>query len=125
MVALILLVGACSQGNDPASWSEAYEDGNLRDNYMKACIEANQGGEIEFTESQRSKYCVCAFGRVVEYFGGSVDANDQLVDSPSDSFGRDFEGFRELENSLRDDPEALPADLESLFRTCRDQARGL
>jgi len=124
VVLTVLALGgtACGQSNDPASWSEAHEDGNLEENYMKACSEANAGGAVEFSDSQRAAYCRCSFRAAVEYYGGVVDADGRLSDHPEPRLGRDFEAFRQLENDLRDEPEDLPADLEVKFNDCTEPA---
>lgn len=122
LTVLALGAAACGQSNDPASWSEAHQDGNLEENYMKACREANAGGEVEISVSQGADYCRCTFKATVEYYGGVIDADGRLSDDPAPRVGRDFEAFRRLETDLRDDPEGIPADLEILFDACRESA---
>ena len=63
---------------------------------------------------------------IVEYFGGEIDGSNRLTDAAAaaDS-GRDFAAFKELESTLRDNPEDIPADIRALLTGqggCTDQA---
>ena len=126
LLSVIVLAGACGSSNDPQTWAEAEEDGNLRENFARACRDANgePGAEVEFTDAQIDAYCECAFVEIVEYYGGElVDGRlsdvdvSQLAGSAAE---RDFEAFRDLESTLRDDPTAIPAEVEAFLNGCAD-----
>ncbi|MEM9467053.1 MAG: hypothetical protein AAGA90_16900 [Actinomycetota bacterium] len=124
LVSVMVLAGACGSSNDPETWGEAQEDGRLRENFMAACVEANgeDGAAVEFTDAQITNYCECAFVEIVEYFGGSINADNELVDVADAVAGRDFEAFRSLESDLRDDPTQIPADIEAFLNGCAQNA---
>ena len=127
LFSVLVFASACGSSNDPQSWAEAEDDGNLRPNFIRACTEANtDGAEIELTTDQIAAYCECAFVEIVEYFGGEIDGSNRLTDAAvaADS-GRDFAAFKELESTLRDNPEDIPADIRALLTGqggCTDQA---
>lgn len=127
LFSVLVFASACGSSNDPQSWAEAEDDGNLRPNFIRACTEANtDGAEIELTADQIATYCECAFVEIVEYFGGEIDGSNRLADAAvaADS-GRDFAGFKELESTLRDNPEDIPADIRAMLTGqggCTDQA---
>lgn len=127
LFSVLVFASACGSSNDPQSWAEAEDDGNLRPNFIRACTEANtDGAEIELTADQIPAYCECAFVEIVEYFGGEIDGSNRLTDAAAaaDS-GRDFAAFKELESTLRDNPEDIPADIRALLTGqggCTDQA---
>ena len=127
LFSVLVFASACGSSNDPQSWAEAEDDGNLRPNFIRACTEANtDGAEIELTADQIAAYCECAFVEIVEYFGGEIDGSNRLSDAAAaaDS-GRDFAAFKELESTLRDNPEDIPADIRALLTGqggCTDQA---
>ncbi len=127
LFSVLVFASACGSSNDPQSWAEAEDDGNLRPNFIRACTEANtDGAEIELTADQIAAYCECAFIEIVEYFGGEIDGSNRLTDAAAaaDS-GRDFAAFKELESTLRDNPEDIPADIRALLTGqggCTDQA---
>ena len=127
LFSVLVFASACGSSNDPQSWAEAEDDGNLRPNFIRACTEANtDGAEIELTADQIAAYCECAFVEIVEYFGGEIDGSNRLTDAAAaaDS-GRDFAAFKELESTLRDNPEDIPADIHALLTGqggCTDQA---
>lgn len=127
LFSVLVFASACGSSNDPQSWAEAEDDGNLRPNFIRACTEANtDGAEVELTADQIAAYCECAFVEIVEYFGGEIDGSNRLTDAavPADS-GRDFAAFKELESTLRDNPEDIPADIRALLTGqggCTDQA---
>lgn len=127
LFSVLVFASACGSSNDPQSWAEAEDDGNLRPNFIRACTEANtDGAEIELTAGQIATYCECAFVEIVEYFGGEIDGSNQLTDvaAAADS-GRDFAAFKELESTLRDNPEDIPADIRAILTGqggCTDQA---
>lgn len=127
LFSVLVFASACGSSNDPQSWAEAEDDGNLRPNFIRACTEANtDGAEIELTADQIAAYCECAFVEIVEYFGGEIDGSNRLTDAAvaADS-GRDFVAFKELESTLRDNPEDIPADIRALLTGqggCTDQA---
>ena len=128
LFSVLVFASACGSSNDPQSWAEAEDDGNLRPNFIRACTEANtDGAQVELTADQIATYCECAFVEIVEYFGGEIDGSNQLTDAAvaADS-GRDFSAFKELESTLRDNPEDIPADIRALLTGqggCTDQAR--
>mgnify|MGYP002837302314 FL=1 len=127
LFSVLVFASACGSSNDPQSWAEAEDDGNLRPNFIRACTEANtDGAEIALTVDQIAAYCECAFVEIVEYFGGEIDGSNRLTDAAvaADS-GRDFAAFKELESTLRDNPEDIPADIRALLTGqggCTDQA---
>ena len=127
LFSVLVFASACGSSNDPQSWAEAEDDGNLRPNFIRACTEANtEGAEVELNLDQVATYCECAFVEIVEYFGGEIDGSNQLTDvaAAADS-GRDFAAFKELESILRDNPEDIPADIRALLTGqggCTDQA---
>ena len=127
LFSVLVFASACGSSNDPQSWAEAEDDGNLRPNFIRACTEANtDGAEIALTVDQIAAYCECAFVEIVEYFGGEIDGSNRLTDAAvtADS-GRDFVAFKELESTLRDNPEDIPADIRALLTGqggCTDQA---
>ena len=127
LFSVLVFASACGSSNDPQSWAEAEDDGNLRPNFIRSCTEANtDGAEVELTADQIAAYCECAFVEIVEYFGGEIDGSNRLTDAAvaADS-GRDFAAFKELESTLRDNPEDIPADIRALLTGqggCTDQA---
>ena len=127
LFSVLVFASACGSSNDPQSWAEAEDDGNLRPNFIRACTEANtDGAEIELTADQIAAYCECAFVEIVEYFGGEIDGSNRLTDAAvAVDSGRDFAAFKELESTLRDNPEDIPADIRALLTGqggCTDQA---
>ena len=127
LFSVLVFASACGSSNDPQSWAEAEDDGNLRPNFIRACTEANtDGAEIELTADQIAAYCECAFVEIVEYFGGEIDGSNRLTDAAAaaDS-GRDFMPSRNSKSTLRDNPEDIPADIRALLTGqggCTDQA---
>ncbi len=125
LLSLGVFASACSSSNDPATWAEAEADGNLQPNFINACTEANaDGGEVQFTSDQARIYCECAFGEIVEYFGGEIKADSSLDDVANATIGRDFEAFKQLEKNLRKDPQTIPADVEAMLTACAQQVSG-
>ena len=127
LFSVLVFASACGASNDPQSWAEAEDDGNLRPNFIRACTEANtDGAEIALTVDQIAVYCECAFVEIVEYFGGEIDGSNRLTDAAvSADSGRGFAAFKELESILRDNPEDIPADIRALLTGqggCTDQA---
>jgi hypothetical protein len=126
LLLVVALVGTACGSNDPESWDEAGEDGNLYENFQKACSEANaEGGDIELTDAERVAYCKCAFNELLEYYGGMME-NDQVADIVGAIEGRDFEAFKDLESDLRSNPEQIPSDIEAMLTGkggCLEQAR--
>lgn len=123
LLSLVALATACGASNDPETWAAAEDDGNLRPNFMRACIDANQdGGDLDFDDAQAEAYCECAFIEIVEYFGGEFDGENAISDVADAVSGRDFEAFKEFESGLRDDPEQIPADIEAFLNGCAGQA---
>ena len=119
LLSVLVFASACGASNDPQSWAEAEEDGNLQPNFIRACTEANaDGGSIEFTASQLAVYCECSFAAIVEYYGGSIDGDNTISDVADAVAGRNFEAFRDLESDLRNDPTSIPADIEALLNSC-------
>ena len=127
LFSVLVFASACGSSNDPQSWAEAEDDGNLRPNFIRACTEANtEGAEVELNLDQVATYCECAFVEIVEYFGGEIDGSNRLTDAAAAAgSGRDFAAFKELESPLRDTPEDIPADIRALLTGqggCTDQA---
>lgn len=126
IVLVVALVGSACGSNDPGSWGEAGDDGNLFENFQKACNQANvDDGDIELTDAERAVYCECAFAELVEYYGGEVMANGQISDVVDAIEGRNFEAFKDLESDLRSDPEDIPSDIEAMLTGkggCLEQA---
>lgn len=124
LLSVVLFASACGASNDPQTWAEAEEDGNLRPNFIRACTEANaeEGADDTFSEAQLANYCECAFIEIVEYYGGSFDGDNAISDVADAVAGRDFEAFRSLESDLRDDPTSIPADIDALLNGCANNA---
>ena len=99
VLALAVLAGGCSSSSDPDDWAQAEEEGNVRQNFMRSCVEANVEGS-DFTDQQATDYCECAYAEMTEYFAD------------------DFGGFKDLERDLRNDPEDIPTEVERLFEQC-------
>ncbi len=119
VLALVVFAGACSQSNTPETWGEAEEDGTLRENFIRACLEANEdGGEQQFSETQANTYCTCSFEEIVEYFGGEIGPDNRISDVANAVEGRDFEAFKDLESDLRGDPESIPIDIQRMLEGC-------
>lgn len=123
LVSVVVLAGACGASSDAKSWDEAESDGRLQPSFMRACIDANAaaGGEVDFTPQQLEVYCECSFVSIVEYFGGEIN-DGRLSDSDDAEVGRDFEAFVDLESILRDEPEAIPVDIDVRLRNCERSA---
>ncbi len=119
----LLFAGACGSSNDPQSWAEADEDGNVQPNFIRACTEANnaEGAAGQLTDAQAEAYCRCAFDEIVDYYGGEIDGEQRLDDVAEAVAGRDFDAFKQLESSLRDDPTHIPADFEALLSACTNR----
>ena len=127
IVLVVALVGTACGSNDPASWEEAGDDGNLYENFQNACSAANvEGGDIELTDAERAIYCECAFVELLEYYGGEVMENGQITDVVDAIEGRNCEAFKDLESDLRSDPEDIPSDIEAMLTGkggCLEQTR--
>lgn len=123
ILALVVFAGACSQSNTPETWAEAEEDGNLVENFVRACVQANaEGGEVEFSATEADVYCGCAFTEIVEYFGGAI-APDSTISAVANAVeGRDFDAFKNLEADLRKNPEQIPVDIEAMLTGCAARA---
>ncbi len=125
LLALVLFAGACSQSNTPSTWGEAEEDGTLRENFIRACLEANDdSGDVEFSEAEASTYCTCAFEEIVEYYGGEFGADNEISEVAGAVEGRNFDAFKDLESDLRKNPEEIPADVEGMLSGCATSALG-
>ncbi len=126
LLSLVVLATACGASNDPETWAEAEADGNLRQNFIRACTEANAsgGGDVEFTAAQAGRYCECTFTKVVEYFGAEIQSDNTLTDVAEVVVGRDFAAFSQLESDLRSDPEKIPADVEAMLKQCASTVAG-
>jgi len=126
ILVVVALVGTACGSNDPGSWEEAGDDGNLYENFQKACNDANiEGSETTLTDAERAVYCECAFAELVEYYGGEVMENGQITDVVGALEGRDFQAFKDLESDLRSDPEDIPVDIEAMLTGrggCLEQA---
>jgi len=124
LLSVVLFAGACGSSNDPQSWADAEEDGNLRPNFIRACTEANaeDGADQAFSASQLANYCECAFSEIVEYYGGTISGDNRLEDVAGAVVGRDFQAFKDLESELRNDPASIPADIEAMLNGCANNA---
>lgn len=112
-----LIAAGCSASNDPDTWEDAEDDGNLRANYLRACEEAGTDtGDLD--ESEARIYCECSFEKLVEYYGGLI-VDGRLVTNPDPPAAeRDFEAFKAQESELRSNPEDVPADVRAIFTSC-------
>lgn len=113
VLAGLLLVGACSQQRQTP---DKYGD-TTRDNFQEGCVASLTGepGDDEFAavdvgESQpfaadrASDVCTCSY---------------EGISNPDT--GIPFEQFKELNESLEEDPVALPAEMQSIVTDCVDQ----
>lgn len=89
IIATGLFLAACTSEGTPGSFAD--QDGRVETQFVSAC-EAAQDGADDATE-----YCQCAF------YSASVE------------FG--FDGFLELDEMLRDDPESLTFDQRQFFES--------
>lgn len=123
-LSVLVFAAACGSSNDPQTWAEAEEDGNLRPNFIRACTDANvEEGGVELTDAQLETYCECAFVEIVEYFGADIMSFDEpLADSAEAVAGRNFEAFRDFESDLRADPQTVDPAVEAILRGCADNA---
>lgn len=81
----VLVAAGCSASSDPDSWEQAAEEGGkIQLNFMNSCEQSNTsaGGDVE-------GYCECSFLELREYYAD------------------DFEGFKEADSELRNDPDAI------------------
>jgi len=114
-MALVLFASACGSSNDPTTWTEAGNDGNVRKNFVEACKTANSGS-AQMTDTQANRYCTEAFVELVDYYGGQiVQPGDSLQDSSPIVEGRDFAAFLKLDRDLRKDPTSVPPDIRELL----------
>ncbi|NIU64011.1 MAG: hypothetical protein GWN73_00570, partial [Actinobacteria bacterium] len=99
LLGLAVIAGGCAASSDPDNWADAEAEGNVRQNFLRSCNEANvEGGDL--TEEQIPDYCECSYAEMVEFFSD------------------DFQGFKDLESDLRNDPEAVPIEVKALFEQC-------
>ena len=118
-----MFASACGSSNDPQSWAEAEEDGNLQPNFIRACTEANADDEaVELTDAKAMAYCRCAFVEIAQYYGGEIDGDSRLDDVAGAVAGRDFEAFTQFESSLSSDPTSIPADIEAMLDGCANRS---
>lgn len=123
LFSVLVFASACGSSNDPQSWAEAEDDGNLRPNFIRACTEANtESAEIELNADQIATYCECAFVEIVEIFGGEFGEGTTIVDVAEAVEGQDFQAFKDYESGLRSDPEDIPAEVEAVLNGCVSQA---
>ena len=103
VASLVLVLGGCGSSSDPESWEEAEEgDFEVRENFLKACLEANLG-EGGFNDADADAYCTCSF--------------DEMRESLT------FDEFKQLDDGLRSDPD--PSDLAEEDRDVWDIAEDL
>ena len=122
LLSVVLFAGACGDSNDPESWADGGD--NIRDNFNRACEEANaeDGADRAFSDPQQlANYCECAFSEIVEYYGGTI-SGDKFEDVAGAVVGRDFQAFKDLESELRNDPASIPADIEAMLNGCANNA---
>ena len=98
---LVLFASGCAANNDPANWAEAEADGTLEENFMRSCTTANEGGGLN--ASQASSYCECAYEKLEQRYED------------------DFDGFRDAERRLRNDPQDIDPSIRALFEGCLPQ----
>jgi len=100
-LSLALVLAGCGSSNDPATWEEAEETGDVERNYLAACVKANTEaeGDDRMSDDEAERYCQCTFEEVRE--------------------GMMFEEFEQLDDDLRSDSEALPADVRAMFEGCQ------
>ena len=101
VVGLVLFASGCAANNDPASWEEASDDGTLKENFIRSCRTANDGGGL--TLEQAASYCVCAFAELKQRYAD------------------DFGGFRDAESRLRSNPEDIDPAVRERFTRCLPQ----
>lgn len=87
LVLLALVAAGCAQSSDPTTWEDALEEGNVEQNFVNACAEADDGATDD--EQALADYCECSFEELQETF--------------ADDFGR----FKAVDDALRSDPEAI------------------
>ena len=122
-MSVLVFASACGSSNDPQSWAEAEQDGNLQPNFIRACTEANADDDtVELTDAQAMAYCRCAFVEIAQYYGGEIDGDSRLDDVADAVAGRDFEAFTQFESSLRSDPTSIPADIEAMLGGCANRS---
>jgi hypothetical protein len=97
---LVVFATACSSSSDPETWAEALESGNVRDNFLVSCVDADDGATSD--TASLDAYCGCSFDELQETF-----AND---------FGR----FKAVDDALRNDPELI----NNASSVENDQVRG-
>lgn len=97
LAVLTLVLAGCSQNSDPNTWDEADAVGEVENNFVSACTEADEGrSEV----SALASYCGCAY-----------DALRQEYDA-------DFDGFVKLNRDLGNDPAAIPPNVSAIFTEC-------
>ena len=86
LLLLALVAVGCAQSSDPTTWEEALDEENVEQNFLNACVEADDGN----TEAGAlNDYCACSFAELQETF--------------ADDFGR----FDAVDDALRSTPEAI------------------
>ncbi|MDW3219346.1 MAG: hypothetical protein R8F63_12120 [Acidimicrobiales bacterium] len=86
LILLALVAAGCSQSSDPTTWEEALDEKNVEQNFVNACVEADDGAT---DEGPLTDYCECSFVELQETF--------------ADDFGR----FDAVDGALRSTPEAI------------------
>ena len=86
VLGFVLVAAGCSSSNDPATWEEAEEKGDVQTNFVDSCEEANTDSGAD--ADRANSYCKCALDEVREYYS-------------------DFGEFRDAESELRNDPESI------------------
>lgn len=87
LIVLALVAVGCSQSSDPTTWEDALAEGNVEQNFLNACVEADDGATSD--EQALANYCECSF--------------DELQETFADDFGR----FDAVDDALRSEPEAI------------------
>ena len=87
LIVLALVAVGCSQSSDPTTWEDALAEGNVEQNFLNACVEADDGATND--EQALANYCECSF--------------DELQETFADDFGR----FDAVDDALRSEPEAI------------------
>lgn len=86
LLLIALLAVGCAQSSDPDTWEEALAEKNVEQNFLNACVEADEGAS---DAAALDDYCACAFTELQETF--------------ADDFGR----FDAVDDALRSTPEAI------------------
>ncbi len=108
LLALALLATACGNSPDPQSWDEAEATGDVYDNFIESCRQANEGIEDEsgavLTPVQSQALCHCTYEglRISLSFAEFQALDDALRSTPNPS---DLDG--DTEDAWDDEAERI------------------